>query len=101
MLYLPVSASFQKIYEPVQVAFHIGMGIGEGIAYSRLGGQVYHIVEMVVLKELFHAGAIMEVQVAELEILMFPELVEASFLQIDVVVVVEIVKAHNSLAFLE
>jgi len=37
-----MSASFQDVQKPEQVAVQIGVGIGQGVADAGLGGKVHH-----------------------------------------------------------
>ena len=58
MLHRIVPAGFQDVVEAYHIALDVGIRILDGIPHPRLGGQVHHNVEVVLLKKLVHQGLI-------------------------------------------
>ena len=46
-----VAAGLEDVVEANEVALDVGIGVGDAIADARLGSEVYHDVELVLIEE--------------------------------------------------
>ncbi len=114
MLYRVVPAGFQDVVEAYHVALDVGVRVLNGIAHTCLGGKVYHNVEMLFGKEFFYEGFVGNVAFDETvlrfldsgfafarnDIHLFLDAAKPVLLEGRVVVIVQVVKAHNPHGFL-
>ena len=98
MRYLVVAAAFEHVDEADQIAVDIGVRIQDGVADAGLGGQVDHLVEFLGGEQRFHAGAISDIQFDEAELRVCSQPLQAGFLELDVVIVVQVVEADHLVA---
>jgi hypothetical protein len=93
-----VPAALQDVQEGDDVRVDVGVGVGQRVAHPRLRGQVDHAVEPSPAEQLGDGGALGEVQLAEAEARVPPQLRQPRLLEGDVVVVVEAVDPDEVVA---
>ena len=93
-----VTAPFEKIHEPHQVAFHISVGVYETVTDARLGGQVYYPVKCMIGKKPLHPLPVRHIQADKAKRAVRFEPLKASFFEAHIVVTVQIVKADDLVA---
>ena len=91
-----VATGFQNIVKSYYVAFYISIGIGDGIAHTGLGGQIYNNSGPVLLKDIvdslfvgnvfFHKDKPRDIAF---------KAVYALFLQSNALIIGDVVDAHN------
>jgi len=98
-----VAAAFQHVQEADDVAVYIGMRVFDGVTHAGLGAQVDHAVEGAFGKQGGHGRAVGQVQFFETEgagpSSFDPR--QARLFERHVVIVVEVVEAHDIVAATE
>jgi len=61
MLHLVVAAGLENVEEAHEVALHVGIRVRDGVAHTRLGSEVHHLVEFFLGKELVYGFLVGEV----------------------------------------
>ena len=98
MLHLVVAAAFENIGETDDIALDVSVRILQGIANAGLGGQVDDLVELLVGKQLVHAGTVGHVELDEAEAGQRSQALQTALLERDFVVIVQIVEADDLVA---
>ena len=70
MPHLVVAATFQHVEKSDDVAFHVGMGVFDGIAYAGLCCQVDHFIEPAGGEQGLRGGTVSQVDAVKLEIVL-------------------------------
>lgn len=100
-----VAAGLEDVEEADEVALEVGARVLDGVADARLGGEVHHDVEAVLLEQALDEGGVAQVAAHEGEAAVCVGLGQHSqtrVLDAGVVVAVEVVEAHdNVVRFLE
>jgi len=96
-----VPATFKNIGKSDQIAVDIGHRVLQRIPNAGLRGQVYDTVKFFCGKQRCHLLPIGDIHLDESEVRIFAEVAEATLLQIDVVIIVEIVDANDLIASLQ
>ena len=94
-----VTAAFEDVQEPDDVALHIDMGVLGGITHAGLGGEVDHAVGFVLLKEGLYCGAVGQIGVHVAVGGRVGKAGKPGLLEIHIIVVVEVVDADDPVAF--
>ena len=55
MFHLVVAAGFEYVVKTDKVAFDVGIGVGDAVAYASLCGKVYHHRDVMLGKHLFYS----------------------------------------------
>ncbi len=94
-----VSARLQDVVEPNDVALDVHIRILDAVAHTRLGGQVHHYLGLVLLEqfvdELPVRNTPLDGDVVDARRLRLLQLLEPVLLQAGVIVIVEVVNAHD------
>ena len=93
-----VPASLQNVRGADHVAVDVGVWVLDRIPHAGLRAEVDHPLELLLRKELRHPGAVGEIELHEAERWLLLEQREASLLEPDVVVVVQVVEADDGVA---
>ena len=96
-----MSAAFQHVQEADEVGIAIGLRVVDRIAHASLGGQVRHGVEAVPCKERRDPFPTSHIQLEKLKPGMGGQPGKPRTLEIDVVIVVEAVDPHDTIAALQ
>ena len=95
VLHAVVAAAFQQVGEAHQVGIHIGHGIDEAVAHAGLGRHVDGVGELFGREQGAHGLAFSHVLQHETETGAAFQPGQTVFLELDVVIVVEVVQAGN------
>lgn len=88
MLHLVVAAGLKDVVEPYEVALDVGVGIGDAVAHTCLGGQVDDYGYTVVREDVLHSGLVGDGGVDEGPVaLQRLYLLQAFILDVDIVVI--------------
>jgi len=115
VLDLVMATGFQNVQESDQVALQVGIRVCNGIAHACLGGEVHDLVEFFFGKELVETFLVVDTHFHESAVLVLAALhqgaigevvaglfdaafAEATVLEADIVIVVNIVEAHDFIA---
>jgi len=98
VLHAVVAAAFQQVGKAHQVGIHIGHGIDEAVAHAGLGRHVDDMGELFGREQGAHGFAFGHVLQHEAETGTAFQLSQTVFLELDVVVVVEVVQANHGVA---
>ena len=96
-----VSAALQDGHEPHEVGVHVGMGMGQGVAHTRLRGEVHDPLRLLGREDLLHRRAIGDVDAQEPEPRVTVKARQAGLFQAHLIVVVEVVEPDDLIAPLE
>ena len=96
-----MATTFEDIQESDEISLGIGARVGERIADARLSGKVDYPDEAVSFEQRFHRPPISQFSTYELKSLVPSEQIEASLLQVYVVVVVDVVEPDHMFAAVE
>jgi len=101
VLYALVTAALKDVHEAHDVAVDVGVGVFDGVADAGLGGHVEDDIKEMVLEERVYPVAILNVQFGEGEVFVLFEDPKPGLFEFHVVVIVQVVDAHNGLAIFE
>ena len=115
VLDLVMAAGFQNVQEADQVALQVGIRVRDGVAHAGLGGEVHDLVELFFGKELVQGFLVVDAHLYESAVLVLGTLnhgavgevvaglldaafAESTVFEADIVIVVNIVEAHDFIA---
>ena len=101
MLDTVMAAAFQNVQGADDVAFDVGMRVLERVTHAGLRGEVDDLLETFLREQRFHRRAVLEIDAHHRERVVVIEKRSARLLQRDVVVVVEVIEAHDRVAALQ
>ena len=93
MLYGMMTAGFEDVVEADEVRFDIGVRVGDGVAYARLGGEIDRDLRLVLLEDVLDERLIRQIAFDEGKTIVCRKLLEAMFLQAHIIVIVHGVEA--------
>ena len=96
MLHAKVAAGLEDVQEARQVAFQVGVGVGDGVAHPGLRRQVHHFVEALPLEQRVERGLVGDIHPHEAA--GSAEFAQAALLEPHVIIVVYAVQAHDFVA---
>ena len=99
MFYRMASTGLKDVVEADDVALDVDIGVFDAIAYTCLGGKVNNNIELILCKKLVNQFTVSDVALDELVIdgrrLRLVQFSEAILLEGRIIVVVEVVNAHD------
>lgn len=98
MLHLGVAAALQNVGKAHHIAFNVRMRVLQRIAHARLRRQMNDSVKLLTGKQTGDAITIRHIELHKGEVFARREATEAAVFEIDIVVIVEVVKPHDLVA---
>ena len=93
-----VPAALQHVQEPRNIGIDVVVRGGQRVAHARLGGEMHHIGEAVLLEQRRHPAAVVEIEFLEPERSVAGQLGDACLLEAGVVIGVEVVDPDHRTA---
>src|SRR5579872_6625010 len=90
-----VATRFENVHEADKITLHISLRIGQRIAHARLGREVNHHIESVLLEQAVQRSGIDKIGMDELEGRASPKHIEPGMFQTHIVIVIEVVEADD------